>query len=123
MLDALNDSDIKSIVNKGFNYLIDKYGDIDFSSDVLDFIVSNARGDARYALNLVENSYFASDLKDEKRSLSLELVESLAQKRNVRYSRQEHYDCASAFQKSLRGSDENAAVYYLAKMIDIIESH
>ena len=38
-------------------------------------------------------------------------------KRNTRYSTQEHYDCASAFQKSLRGSDPNAAIYYLAKMI------
>ena len=46
-----------------------------------------------------------------------EILESISQKRNTRYSIQEHYDCASAFQKSLRGSDANAAIYYLAKMI------
>ena len=117
MLEELDDADIKSVVNKGFNYLIDKYGDIEYSSDVTNFIVANARGDARYALNLVENSYFSANLEHDKKFLTLDIVESLAQKRNVRYSRQEHYDCASAFQKSLRGSDENAAIYYLAKMI------
>ena len=42
---------------------------------------------------------------------------SITQRRNTRYSTQEHYDCASAFQKSLRGSDADAAIYYLAKMI------
>ena len=41
----------------------------------------------------------------------------MAQSRKTRYSQQEHYDCASAFQKSLRGSDADAAIYYLAKMI------
>lgn len=117
MLNPLDDGDIKAIVNKGFNYLIDKYGDIEYPSEVTNFIVSNARGDARYALNLVENAYFAASLEDTKKVLTLELTENLAQKRNVRYSRQEHYDCASAFQKSLRGSDANAAIYYLAKMI------
>jgi len=45
------------------------------------------------------------------------LLESLAQEKRIRYSRQEHYDIASAFQKSLRGSDKNAAIYWLAKMI------
>ncbi|MBO5948794.1 replication-associated recombination protein A [bacterium] len=117
MLDALDDGDIKSIVNKGFNYLIDKYGEIDYDTSVSNFIISNSRGDARYALNLVENSYFAAKLENDKRVLTVDIVENLAQKRNVRYSRQEHYDCASAFQKSLRGSDADAAIYYLAKMI------
>ena len=48
---------------------------------------------------------------------SVKIIEEICQKRNTRYSRQEHYDCASAFQKSLRGSDPDAAIYYLAKMI------
>lgn len=76
-----------------------------------------ATGDARLALNLVENSYFAADFKDNTRCLSLEILESLAQEKRIKYSRQEHYDMASAFQKSMRGSDKNAAIYWLAKMI------
>jgi putative ATPase len=67
---------------------------------------------------MVENSYFASTFSNNFRQLSVEVLESITQKRNTRYSRQEHYDFASAFQKSLRGSDPDAAVYYLAKMIE-----
>ena len=50
--------------------------------------------------------------------LNVEILEGITQRRNTRYSRQEHYDFASAFQKSLRGSDANASIYYLAKMIE-----
>ena len=66
----------------------------------------------------MENSYFASNFSNDTRLLSVEILESITQKRNTRYSTQEHYDCASAFQKSLRGSDADAAIYYLAKMIE-----
>ena len=117
MLDSIDDENIKIIIEKGFDYLIKNYGEIEIEKDVKDFIIANSRGDARYSLNLVENSYFSAEIKEDKKILKLDIVENLAQKRTVRYSRQEHYDCASAFQKSLRGSDANAAVYYLAKMI------
>ena len=90
---------------------------MDCESGAIDFIINLARGDARYALNIVENAYFASDLKDNRRNLTVKIIEEICQKRNTRYSQQEHYDCASAFQKSLRGSDADAAIYYLAKMI------
>ena len=52
--------------------------------------------------------------------MTVEILENITQKHNTRYSQQEHYDCASAFQKSLRGSDADAAIYYLAKMINIV---
>ena len=106
-----------SIIKRGFQYLAAHYSQMDCESGVLDFIINLARGDARYALNIVENAYFASDLKDGKRFLSVKIIEEICQQRNTRYSQQEHYDCASAFQKSLRGSDPDAAIYYLAKMI------
>ena len=89
-----------------------------YEDDIIKFIVNNARGDARCALNLVENAYFASNFSKDSRLLTIEILESITQQRNTRYSQQEHYDCASAFQKSLRGSDANAAIYYLAKMIE-----
>ncbi|MBS4759123.1 MAG: replication-associated recombination protein A [Clostridium sp.] len=117
MLKPLDDENIVSIVEKGFKYLSDKHGIITLKQEVIDFIVRYASGDARLALNLVENSYFAADYKDKKRNLTLEILESLAQEKRIRYSRQEHYDMASAFQKSMRGSDKNAAIYWLAKMI------
>lgn len=116
-LNSIDDESMKTIIKKGFAYLAKNYLPMDCESGVLDFIVNLARGDARYALNVVENAYFASDLKDNRRNLTVKIIEDICQKRNTRYSQQEHYDCASAFQKSLRGSDANAAVYYLAKMI------
>lgn len=116
-LNTIDDASMKRIIMRGFEYLAKNYLPMDCETGVLDFIINLARGDARYALNIVENAYFASDLKDNKRNLTVAIIEEICQKRNTRYSRQEHYDCASAFQKSLRGSDPNAAIYYLAKMI------
>ena len=116
-LNTIDDTSMKRIIMRGFEYLAKNYLPMDCETGVLDFIINLARGDARYALNIVENAYFASDLKDNKRNLTVAIIEEICQKRNTRYSRQEHYDCASAFQKSLRGSDPNAAIYYLAKMI------
>ena len=116
-LNSIDDKSMESIIKKGFAYLAKNYTAMDCETGVIDFIVNLARGDARYALNIVENAYFASDLKDNRRNLTVRIIESICQKRNTRYSQQEHYDCASAFQKSLRGSDPDAAIYYLAKMI------
>lgn len=117
-LNPINDVSMEKIINRGFKYLEENYQPIQYEDDVIKFIVNNARGDARCALNLVENSYFASNFSGETRLLTIEILESISQKRNTRYSQQEHYDCASAFQKSLRGSDADAAIYYLAKMIE-----
>ena len=116
-LNSIDDDSMASIIKRGFQYLATHYSQMDCESGVLDFIISLARGDARYALNIVENAYFASDLKDNKRYLTVKIIEEICQQHNTMYSEQEHYDCASAFQKSLRGSDPDAAIYYLAKML------
>lgn len=116
-LNSLNDESIENIIKKGFAFLEKDHQKIKYGEEVVKFITNHSRGDARAALNLVENSYFASDLKSNERFLNIETLENISQKRNTRYSIQEHYDCASAFQKSLRGSDADAAIYYLAKMI------
>lgn len=116
-LNPLSDESITNIINKGFAYLEENYQKISYEDDVIKFIINYARGDARAALNLVENSYFASNLMNNERQLPIDILENISQSRTTRYSQQEHYDCASAFQKSLRGSDADAAIYYLAKMI------
>ena len=117
-LNPINDISMAKIINRGFEYLENHYQPIEYEEDVVKFIVNIARGDARCALNLVENSYFASNFSNDTRLLTIDILESITQQRNTRYSQQEHYDCASAFQKSLRGSDPDAAIYYLAKMIE-----
>lgn len=116
-LNSIDDESMATIIRKGFQYLATNYSQMNCETGVLDFIINLARGDARYALNIVENAYFASDLIDGKRHLTEKIIEEICQQRNTRYSEQEHYDCASAFQKSLRGSDPDAAIYYLAKML------
>ncbi len=116
-LQELDDESMKEITEKGFKYLSEKYTECEAEKGVIEYIINYARGDARSALNLTENVYFSSPLEKNKRLISLELTEQLAQNASIRYSRQEHYDMASAFQKSMRGSDADAAIYWLAKMI------
>lgn len=116
-LKHIDNENLLKIIRKGYKYLIEKYGKINLDTETGDFIVKNSGGDARIALNLVETSYFASEFKEETRVLTKEILESLVQKKYVKYDIQEHYDHASAFQKSLRGSDPDAAIYWLAKMI------
>lgn len=116
-LNPIDQVNMLKIIRKGYKYLIDKHGAITLEPEIGDFIVKYAGGDARLALNLVENSYFAASFKDNERILTMPILEELAQSKALKYDAQEHYDIASAFQKSLRGSDKNAAIYYLAKMI------
>ncbi|EKE02139.1 MAG: hypothetical protein ACD_20C00419G0002 [uncultured bacterium] len=117
LLKPLDDDNLLKISRKGYKYLIDKYGKIDIDPKIGEFIVKHSQGDARIALNLVETSYFACPIKDNVKIMTLDLIEEIIQKRYVKYGLQEHYDHASAFQKSLRGSDPDAAIYWLAKMI------
>ena len=116
-LSALSDEYIKSIVAKGLHYLKDNYSDAKIKRELPDMIANFARGDARAALNLLEDLFFASEIKDGVRILTNEKLAELAQTSLIKYSQDDHYDMASAFQKSLRGSDKNAAIYWLAKMI------
>lgn len=117
MLQPIHDEAMLRIIRRGFKYLMDKYGVIKLDKEFGEFIVNYARGDARTALNLIENAYFSSDFKDGERVLTIETLENLTQSKAIRFGIDEHYDVASAYQKSMRGSDPDAAIYYLAKMI------
>lgn len=114
VLNPIDDTSIEKIINKGYDYLFKNYPEIKvkLAQEAVETIVKLSRGDARFALNTVENSYFAA-----KGEITKDLIENLLQKRTAKYGIDEHYDLASAYQKSLRGSDPDAAIYYLAKMI------
>ncbi len=92
MLNSIDKDSIKKIVLKGFEYLKKNYGEKILDNDALELISELSNGDARYCLNAIENSYFASDKKIEKTT-----VEELLQKSSIRYSIDSHYDYASAF--------------------------
>ena len=88
--------------------------------DALDFLADLSGGDARHALNAVELGIMTTErAEDGKIHLTLEAAQECIQKRAVRYDKtgDNHYDTISAFIKSMRGSDPDAAVYYLARML------
>lgn len=88
--------------------------------DAADFLADIADGDARHALNAVELGILTTQRSaDGKIHITLETAQECIQKRAVRYDKtgDQHYDTISAFIKSMRGSDPDAAVYYLARML------
>ena len=88
--------------------------------DAADFLADTANGDARAALNAVELGVLTTERAgDGKIHINLSVAQECIQKRVVRYDKNgdNHYDTVSAFIKSMRGSDPDAAVYYLARML------
>ncbi len=93
--------------------------------DALEFLAELSGGDARHALNAVELGIMTTERdEDGKIHITLEVAQECIQKRVMRYDKggDNHYDTISAFIKSMRGSDPDAAVYYLARMLYAGES-
>ncbi len=92
----------------------------EIDENALEFLADIAGGDARNALNAIELGILTTERsEDGKIRITLDVAQECIQKRVVRYDKtgDNHYDTISAFIKSLRGSDPDAAVYYLAKML------
>ncbi|MBI4377839.1 MAG: replication-associated recombination protein A [Nitrospinae bacterium] len=121
-LEYLSYEDIKSIINKAIGDKERGLGEyaLNIEPDALHNIIIQANGDARFALNALEAATFSSEPDREgRRRIDVKIVEDILQRASLLYDKMgsEHYDHASAFQKSMRGSDPDAAIYYLAKMI------
>ncbi|MCI9024694.1 MAG: replication-associated recombination protein A [Dorea sp.] len=121
-LHPLDKEDIKTVLRRAV-YDTEKgmgsYGAV-IDEDALEFLADLSGGDARNALNAVELGVLTTDRsEDGKIHITLEVASQCIQKRVVRYDKtgDNHYDTISAFIKSMRGSDPDAAVYYLAKML------
>jgi putative ATPase len=120
-LEPLKDEDIRMLVDRA---LSDdetlKSLNLDIPTAVKDALVRFAGGDARVALNALELVGSLTPLKDGRRAVTPEIVREALQKRTLLYDKKgdSHYDTISAFIKSLRGSDPDAAVYWLARMVD-----
>jgi len=92
----------------------------DITDEALAGLADIAGGDARHALNAIELAVLTTDVdSDGKIHITLPIIEECIQKRVVRFDKtgDNHYDTISAFIKSMRGSDPDAALYYLAKML------
>ena len=115
----LSDEDIKGAVKRAVSVLQEDMA-ITFSEDAISHIATTSGGDCRKALNTVEMcSMIAKMDKDGTITVTLEDVERATSKKAFRYDKDgdSHYDVLSALQKSIRGSDPDAALHYLARLI------
>ncbi len=121
-LKALGKEDIRILLNRALTDVEKGMGAYDAvaDEDALDFLADMAGGDARNALNALELGILTTERSaDGKIHITLETASECIQKKVVRYDKggDNHYDTISAFIKSMRGSDPDAAVFYLAKML------
>lgn len=120
---ALQSDALKRIVNQALSDRERGLADyrVELDEAALEFLVNKADGDARIALNALELAVLTTkpDPETGKIHLTLEILADCIQQRPIVYDRdgQGHYDTISAFIKSMRGSDPDAAVYYLARML------
>ena len=119
-LESLEREQIRGILNMALLDIEKGLGafGLEISPEAMDMMVSHANGDARRALNVLESLHNVVTKQDSKQ-IDLKIVEGIMQQAATLYDKKgtEHYDHASAFQKSLRGSDADAAIYWLAKLI------
>jgi len=118
-LEPLTDDDIRGVVAQAVSDERGLGGTVALADDALDHVVRLAGGDARRALTYLEAAAAAAVAK-RSGTVDLETTETAVDRAAVRYDRQgdQHYDVISAFIKSLRGSDADAALHYLARMIE-----
>jgi len=118
----LQASDIRQLLDRALTDTENGLGrfEVTATEKALEFLAEVADGDARRALNALEIGVFsiASNATDTERVLELDVAEESVQKKAVHYDDDMHYDAASALIKSLRGSDPDAAIYWLARMLE-----
>ncbi|SEN29166.1 replication-associated recombination protein A [Nonomuraea pusilla] len=113
-LESLSDDDIRGVLRRAVADERGLGGRATLAPEALDHLVRLAGGDARRSLTYLEAAALLAD------DITVEVVEKAVDKAAVRYDRQgdQHYDVISAFIKSMRGSDADAALHYLARMIE-----
>ena len=114
-------TDVQTAVKRAFALISEQRNEEFLLEDgVMKAIAGTCGGDVRKAINAVELLALAAEYHDGKRMITLSDVGELSNKSSMRYDRDgdAHYDILSAFQKSIRGSDENAALHYLARLLE-----
>lgn len=113
--------EIKSALIRGKELLEDQYTQkISLEGNTLIAIAFGSGGDVRKALNILDACVLSADVKDDVRYVTDEIVSAITGKSSSLYDKDGdmHYNLLSALQKSIRGSDENAALHYLARLLD-----
>lgn len=112
--------EIAKAVQRGFDILSQEDNQPYYlEENAVSKIATTCGGDVRKAMNVVEFCWFTAELTESEKKITVEQIGEIAQRSNMRYDRDgdEHYDILSAFQKSIRGSDENAGLHYLARLL------
>lgn len=117
VLNPLTDEQIELILKRAVADERGLKGNYEVSEDAIKFIAEHSSADARVALNAIELA--ANAVKDSTKKITLELAKEAMQKTHLLYDKkgEEHYNVISAYIKSLRGSDPDAALYWLSRMI------
>lgn len=118
---SVTPAETEKAVKRAFARLAEeRHEEFSIEDGVCSHIATASAGDVRKALNSVELCVLSANTKDGKRLITLENAKELTQKSAMRYDRDgdEHYDIISAYQKSMRGSDPDAAVHYLARLLE-----
>lgn len=111
-LKELTSDEVKNALNRAIQ---NKLNDISIDDESIDYISNISSGDLRYAYNLLEVAYYSTDKK-----VTLESLKNISNKPNFFHDKNGdgYYDVISAFQKSIRGSDVDAALHYLARLLE-----
>ena len=120
-LEPLKDGDVRTLLDRALSEdAAIREIHLEVPGEVADAIVGYAGGDGRVALNALELAASLTPEKDGRRRVTAEIAAEALQKRSLLYDKKgdSHFDTISAFIKSMRGSDPDAAVYWLARMID-----
>ena len=119
---ALSVEDIQPAVERGVRLLAEENGaEITFEEDVLlKELAASGGGDVRKALNALEIAVLTAERRENKINITRENIQSVTGHSAMRYDRSgdDHYDIVSAYQKSMRGSDADAALHYLARLLE-----
>lgn len=113
--------ELEPAIVRAFRFLEDEQGTpIRYDETVVPYIAAGCGGDVRKAVNTVELAVLAGEKTGQGIIVDTEGVQSLTQRSNMRYDREgdQHYDLLSALHKSIRGSDENAAIHYAARLME-----
>ncbi len=117
---AVSREEIKKALKRAVKFLEDSENiKIEVDDETLSYISSLAAGDVRRAINFLELCNLSSSNSNNVKTISIDIAKQLNFSGNTRYDKSgdEHYDTLSAFQKSMRGSDPDAAIYYLARLL------
>ncbi len=118
---SVEPAEISVAVERAFQFIADERGEnLEIENGVCDYISKACGGDVRKAMNAVELSVLSASNSGGDKRITLANAQALTQKSAMKYDKSgdEHYDIISAYQKSMRGSDPDAAIHYLARLLE-----